>query len=82
MIQATDPMTTARIQNAPELIRSITEPDTMEAAVHENSRKAAQNTPVIRSPAFGPMVSDQGVLAAPAATSRPPVIQGPFGMAQ
>ena len=82
MIQATDPITTARIQNAPELIRSITEPETIDAAVQENSRKAAQNTPVMRSPAFGPMVSDQGVFAAAVSRSSPPVIQGPFGMAQ
>jgi len=30
-------------------MRSITEPDTIEAAVHENSKNAAQNTPVMRS---------------------------------
>ena len=63
-------------------MRSMTEPETMEAAVQENSRKAAQNTPVMRSPVFGPMVSDHGVLAAAAAVSRPPVMNGPFGMAQ
>ena len=82
MIQATEPITTAKIQNAPELIRSITEPETIEAAVHENNRKAAQKTPVILSPRFGPMVGDQGVFAAAAAVSSPPVIKGPFGNAQ
>jgi hypothetical protein len=45
MIQVNEPMTTARIQKALGRIRSITAPDTIEAAVQENSRKAAQNTP-------------------------------------
>ncbi len=82
MIQANDPITTARIQNAPELIRSITEPETMDAAVHENSRNAAQKTPVIRSPRLVAMVGDHAVLAAAASSSSPPVMKGPFGNAQ
>ena len=63
-------------------MRSITEPDTIEAAVHENSRNAAQNTPVMRSPMWAPIVSAQGVFAAPASKFTPPVIHGPFGNAQ
>ena len=82
MIQANEPITTARIQNAPELIRSITDPETMDAAVQENSKNAAQKTPVIRSPILVPMVCDHAVLAAPASSSRPPVMKGPFGNAQ
>ena len=49
MIHQTEPMPTARIQNPVDLIRSMTEPDTIDAAVQENSRKAAQNTPLIRA---------------------------------
>ena len=47
-------------------MRSITEPDTIDAAVHENSKKAAQKTPVIRSPMWVAIVSEVGKLAAPA----------------
>ena len=60
----------------------MTEPDTIEAAVQENSRNAAQNTPVMRSPMCAPIVSAQGVLAAPASRFNPPVIPGPLGKAQ
>jgi hypothetical protein len=49
MIHITEPIRTARIQNAPDRMRSITAPETIEAAVHENSRKAAQNTPLRRA---------------------------------
>ena len=89
MIQKTDPIATARIQNPPERMRSITEPDTMEAAVQENSRKAAQNTPLMRAQPFSasaappmcaPMTSLHGT--AWGASTRPPVIQGPFGNAK
>ncbi len=49
MIQVTEPTRTARSQKAPERMRSITEPETIEAAVQENSRKAAQKTPLMRA---------------------------------
>ena len=80
MIQNTDPINTAWIQNALERMRSMAPPETMDAAVHENSRNAAQNTPVIRSPRFVAIVGDQGAFAEP--SSRPPVMNGPFGNAQ
>ncbi len=35
-------------------------PEMIEAAVHEKSRNAAQNTPVIRSAMCGPISGDQG----------------------
>ena len=69
MIQNTEPIPTARIQKPEDLMRSMTEPDTIEAAVQENSRKAAQNTPLIRAqpppsssfpPMWAPMTSLQG----------------------
>ena len=89
MIQNTEPMATARIQNAPERIRSITEPDTMDAAVHEKSRNAAQNTPLMRAhpfsasaapPMCAPITSLQGT--AWGASTRPPVNPGPLGNAK
>ena len=82
MIQNTEPINTASIQNAPELILSITEPDTIDAAVQENSRKAAQNTPVIRSLRLVAIVSEVGAFAAASPVKSPPVIHGPFGNAQ
>ena len=82
MTQATDPITTARIQNAPDLILSMTDPETIDAAVQENKRKAAQNTPVILSPRFAPIVEDMAVFVSPAAKSIPAVINGTFGNAQ
>ena len=48
MIQVNEPITTARIQKAVLRMRSMTAPETIDAAVHENSRKAAQKTPLIR----------------------------------
>ena len=88
MIQNTDPIATARIQNAPERIRSITEPDTMDAAVQENSRKAAQKTPLMRAqaapsspaPMCAPITSLHGT--AWGASTKPPIIPGPLGNAQ
>ena len=47
MIHQTDPIIIACNHKADDLIRSITEPETIDAAVHENNRKAAQKTPVI-----------------------------------
>ena len=82
MIQVTEPIMTAMIQNAPERIRSITEPETIEAAVHENSRNAAQNTPVMRSERSVAIVGEVGRSAAAVSVSRPPVMNGPFGNAQ
>ncbi len=49
MIQVNDPITTARIQKAEGRMRSMTAPETIEAAVQENSRNAAQNTPLMRA---------------------------------
>ena len=82
MIQVTEPIITAMIQNAPDLMRSMTAPETIDAAVHENSRKAAQKTPVMRSPRLVAMVSDVGRFAAPASRLSPPVMNGPLGNAQ
>ena len=48
MIQATDPISTAIIQNAPTRARSMMAPEMIEAVVMEKSRKAAQNTPLSR----------------------------------
>ena len=61
-------------------MRSITDPETIEAAVQENSRKAAQNTPVMRSERLVAMVGELAALAEP--STSPPLIQGPFGNAQ
>ena len=47
MLQNTDPIAIARIPKAKVVILSITAPDTMDAAVHEKSKNAAQNTPLI-----------------------------------
>jgi hypothetical protein len=95
MIQVTEPTMTATSQKAPERMRSMMEPDTMEAVVQENSRKAAQNTPLRRAhkavsaavkvslagapPICGAISSLHGV--AKGAATRPPVIPGPFDMA-
>ncbi len=49
MIQVQEPTRTAMIQKADGRIRSITAPETIEAAVHEKSRNAAQNTPLMRA---------------------------------
>ena len=56
--------------------------DTIDAAVQENSRNAAQNTPVIRSARLVPMVGEVGPFGAAASVSSGPVIHGPFGNAQ
>src|SRR4026208_241709 len=97
MIQVTDPSITAISQNAPERTRSISEPDTIDAVVQENSRKAAQNTPLRRAhmagefasvscgstglPAIcGASSSLQGV--ANGAETRPPLMPGPFTIAE
>ena len=96
MIHQTEPIPTARIQKPVDLMRSITEPETMDAAVQENSRKAAQKTPLIRAqpavsspvnasetgapPMCGPMSSLQG--SAQSAVSTPPVMPGPLGNAK
>ena len=55
MIQNTDPMATAMIRKALVLVRSMTAPEMIDAAVHENSRNAAQKTPVMRSARLGPI---------------------------
>ncbi len=49
MIQVTEPSMTATSQKAPDLIRSMIEPETIDAVVQENSRNAAQNTPLSRA---------------------------------
>ena len=49
MIQVTEPSMTAISQKAPDLTRSMIEPETIEAVVQENSRNAAQNTPLRRA---------------------------------
>ena len=86
----------ATIQNENERTRSITAPETIDAAVHENSRNAAQNTPLIRAqaavssavtaslagapPMCGPINSLQG--SANGEATMPPVIPGPLGNAK
>ena len=71
-------------------------PDTIDAAVHENNRKAAQKTPLIRAqnmvssalrlspagvpPMWAPINSLQGT--AQGASTRPPMIHGPLGKAK
>jgi hypothetical protein len=49
MIQVTEPSMTAISQKAPDLTRSISAPETIDAVVQENSRNAAQNTPFSRA---------------------------------
>ena len=49
MIQVKEPTSTAISQKAPERTRSMMAPETIEAAVQENRRKAAQNTPLTRA---------------------------------
>src|SRR5687768_18436193 len=94
MIQVTDPTITAMIQNALDLTRSMSEPETIEAVVQENSRKAAQNTPFNRAqravsasvmsvPAGLPPIcaainSFHG--SAKGAATKPPVMPGPLTM--
>jgi len=81
MIQKNEPIHTDKIQYAEGRIRSIHAPDTMDAAVHENNRNAAQKTPVIRSLRSVAMFGDHGVLAAPASQFIEP-ITGKCGKAQ
>ena len=50
IVQKTEPIAIAKIPNAKVVILSITAPETIEAAVHENNKNAAQNTPLIWSP--------------------------------
>ena len=96
MIQVHEPTSTAMIQNEPDRIRSITDPEMIDAAVHENSRKAAQNTPLMRAqPAVSSAVSQACEGAPPicapisslsavaqGASSSGPTIHGPFGKAK
>jgi hypothetical protein len=92
MIQVTEPSITAMIQKAPERTRSMIEPETIEAVVQENNRKAAQNTPFNRAhsavsaavmsllagapPIWAPINSFHG--SANGAATSPPVMPGPF----
>jgi hypothetical protein len=92
----TEPSITATSQNAPERMRSMMEPETIEAVVQEKSRKAAQNTPFSRAhravsaavsvslvgapPICAPISSLVGV--ANGAAISPPVMPGPLGMAE
>ena len=88
MTQNTEPMRMAKIQKAEERMRSMTEPETIEAAVQENSRNAAQNTPLSRAqppgspapPICGPISSLQATACG--ASTRPPMMPGPFGKAK
>ena len=50
IVQKTDPIAIAKIPNAKVVILSMIAPETIEAAVHENSKNAAQNTPLMWSP--------------------------------
>ena len=55
--------------NAARRMRSMTEPDMMEAVVHANKVNAPQNTPVALSCRFGPIESPHGTPPAPASKS-------------
>lgn len=48
------------MRNAPVRVRSMMAPETMEAAVQENSRNAAQKTPVMLSSRLGAIRLDHG----------------------
>ena len=96
MIQVTEPSMIATSQNAPDFMRSMIEPETIEAVVHENSRNAAQNTPFRRAqravsagvrpgstglpPMCGAISSFHG--SAKGAATRPPVMPGPLTIAE
>jgi len=83
----------AIMPNANVVILSITAPETMEAAVQENSKNAAQNTPMIWSPRLTAIKAFVG-LASSFAPNPPPktkpvlsviidgAIPGPVGNAQ
>ena len=75
-----EPIRTAKMRNAPVLIRSITAPETIEAVVHEKSRNAAQNTPRMRSCMCAPMNSSHG--SANDASENPPEANGTLGNAK
>gem|GEM_PF-4444900 len=60
MIQVTDPIITAMIQNAPDLTRSIKDPETIDATVQEKRRNAPQNTPVMWSWRLTPILGAHG----------------------
>ena len=77
-------------------MRSIQAPDTIDAAVHENSKNAAQSTPFSLAqlavssavnpadagtpPICEPISSLQGV--AQGASTKSPIMKGPFGKAE
>ena len=98
MIQVTEPSMTAISQKAPERTRSMIEPETIEAVVQENSRNAAQNTPLSRaqSAVIGsrqlsrcdrlcrPCARAISSLqgSAKGAATRPPVMPGPLTIAE
>ena len=54
------PMSAVSHKYAEIRIRSSTEPDMIEPVVQENSTKAAQKTPVMLSPRFGPAEPSHG----------------------
>ena len=56
----TEPIAIAKIPNAKVVILSMIAPETIEAAVHENSKKAAQNTPLMWSPKLTAINSEFG----------------------
>src|SRR4051812_17829795 len=92
MIHVHEPSSTAIIQNAPDFMRSMMDPETIDAVVQENSRKAPQNTPFSRAqravsaavmllptglpPMWAAISSFHG--SAKCAVTRPPVMPGPF----
>ena len=96
MIHVPEPSMIATSQKAPDFIRSMIEPETIEAAVQEKSRKAAQNTPFSRAqravsagvmsvptglpPMCGAISSFHG--SAKGAATRPPVMPGPLTIAE
>ena len=69
-----------RVENELFHQRSITAPETIDAVVHENSRKAAQKTPKMWSCIFGPISAAQG--RAHGASENPPEANGTLGRAK
>ena len=61
IVQNTEPIAIAKIPKANVVILSITAPETIDAAVHENNKNAAQNTPLIWSFKFMAINSEVAV---------------------
>src|SRR3990172_9011198 len=93
MNHVTLPKSTAMIKNAPVRMRSMQAPETIEAAVQEKRRNAAQNTPLMRDQNWtSPSLKSSGWVLIPpmwapmsslqgsdhGADTKPPVLNGTF----